>query len=67
LFTASNTDVSHDTVLVILHRTLLNLQPEYDSEGREDHTTVEDEEDIEMEEDSDGSMTIAQSRLGLNQ
>ena len=47
-------DVTHDEVLVILRRTLRNLQPEYESECGEDHTAEEDMEDDEDEdEDND--------------
>ena len=44
-------DVTHDEVLVILRRTLHNLQPEYESECGEDHTAEEDMEDDEDEDD----------------
>jgi hypothetical protein len=68
----------HDTLLTISCKTLLKLPLEYNSEGRKDHTT--EDEDIEMEEEddeenkveeeeeenSDDSMTIPQSGLGLN-
>ena len=47
LFTASDTqDATHDAMLVILHRTLLNLQPEYELEGGEVHTTEDEMEDM---------------------
>ena len=72
LFTMSNADVTHNTLLTILCRTLSKLPLEYDSESRKDHT-MEDEEDIKMEEEaaeeeenSNDGMTIAQSGLGLN-
>ena len=54
LFTASDADVTHENMLVILRKTLLQLELENDSKGRarEDHT-IEDEEDIEMEEEDD--------------
>jgi hypothetical protein len=45
LFTTSDVDVTHNAMLVILRRTLLQLKPEYDSEGQKD----EDEEDVEIE------------------
>ena len=51
LFTASDTDVTHDAMLVILRRCLLQLKPEYDSEGQNDYT--DDEEDMEIEEQDD--------------
>jgi hypothetical protein len=49
LFTTSNVDVMHNAMLVILCRTLLQLKPEYDSEGQKD----EDEEDMEIEGEDD--------------
>ena len=52
LFTASNIDVTHDAMLNILRRTFVELKPEYDSEGRKDHT-AEDKVDMETKEEVD--------------
>jgi hypothetical protein len=52
LFTASDIDVTHNAMLVILHRTFIKIKPEYDSEGWKDHT-AEDKVDMETEEEVD--------------
>jgi hypothetical protein len=65
LFAVPNVDVTHDTMLVILRRTFVQLKPEYNLEGQKDNTT-EDKEDMEIEgEDDEENEAEAEGEEGI--